>query len=333
MGRLLGIELGASQIKLLEASRYKDGLMIHKCSLIKMPDGCIENGSIIKLEPIYKVIFNELKSKRYRAKKVVMLVQSSRMIVRTAHVIEQSEKVLKQIIEMRAEEFLPIERKQYQVDFRVIQRNKNERAFDYFIQLVAVPNSVILPMMTLVRRLKCRPIRMTIPSEALTPLFLNEETMLPKIKGSIMVLDIGAESTQITIIDHEGLVLNRFIEVGIVQMMEAVERLKISIIGDEDFEGYDTDCMICAQLEYIILPEIEKVLRFYSRNYEKEQVEKIYLIGGGANIKGIRSYIRDALNLPTERINQLEGLYIETKVQFEEVVNYFVNLMGAIYGI
>ncbi len=328
--RIMGMEIGSSMIKLIEVSKHGARLTVHKCSVIETPKDCMSNGVIHNIGPIQEVIAETLKKQKYRAKKVVAVVQSSNIIIRNALMEKQPEKVISQILEIKTEDFLPIEKNQYQIDFKILGETKEDDGVKNKLELVAAPNNVVLPVAALIKSLKKEPICISIPSEALVSVFSNESRMIYESTNNVMVLDIGGRSTTATIIDEKGEALTRMIECGIEQIKEGI---KSGWNSEEQTQEEYFAKVIRPEIEYYILSEVERILQFYYSSHQVGQVKKIYLTGGGSNIRGLRSYMRDALNIPTEKITQLDTVMVAPGVEFEPYTRFFINTLGAINGL
>lgn len=330
---LLGIEIGHTNIKIIEVVKRGATLVVKRFSLLETPDDCIHNGAISNIDPIKDVIAAELKAKKYRAKKVVAVVQSSNIIIRNVSMEKQPEKIIKQLIEIKTEEFLPIERGQYQIDFKIIGEVEEKGVIKNKLMLVAAPNTVVLPVASLMKRLKLIPVAITIPSEALQNIFHPQTRMIYETVDNALVLDIGGKSTTATIIASNEACLTRMIEFGVETLQEMINEVQMSLgtLDEERDENFGR--VIRPQIEYNIVSEVERILQFYYSSYGNGGIKKIYLIGGGANINGIRGYMRDALNIPTEKMGHFELIKEAPGVEFENYARFFVNSLGAINGI
>lgn len=320
---LMGIEIGNTNIKIIEVVKHSTTLIVKRFSLLKTPSDCINNGMISNSDPIKKVIAKELKAKKYKTKKVVVVIQSSNIIIRNVMMEKQPEKIIEQLIEIKTEDFLPIERAQYQIDFKIIEEVEEEGVIKNRLMLVAAPNAVVLPVASLMKSLKLIPVSITIPSEALQSVFHLQTGMLYEAGDNILVLDFGGKSTTVTIIVGGEVCLTRLIEFSVENLSEKL---------DEEQDDYFAE-VIMPQIEYNIVSELERILQFYYSSYGNNRIKKIYLIGGGANIKGIREYIRDALNIPTERVSHFDSITEIPNIGFEDYTRFFVNSLGAINSV
>ena len=335
--RIMGIEIGNSHIKMIEVSKKGALMTVHKFSLLSTPEGSINNGVISEPEAIKKVIAQELAEKKYRAKKVVNVVQSSQIIIRNVTMEKQPEKIIKQILDMKIEDYLPVECHQYQIDYKVLRTFTDEatKKEQNELLLVAAPNQVVMPLASLMKSLKLVPVLINIPSEAICNVFGGAKRLIYETSPNILVLDIGGHSSNVTIISGDQAVLNRYIDFGVEQVNQAVDEAQqkhltvdeVAITEEEIFE------IVRPQIEYNIISEIERILQFYYSNFNSGVIKKIYLIGGGANIKGMRGYIRDALNIPTEKLAEFSTVTEAPDVTFEPYRRFFVNIIGAINGL
>lgn len=331
---IMGIEIGSSNIKMIEVSRKSSTLIVHKFSIILTPTDSVTNGVITNVEALRKVIAEELSAKKYRAKKVVNVVQSSNIIIRNVTMEKQPEKIIKEILDMKTEEYLPVERSQYQIDFKVIKGFEEEDKEKNELLLVAAPNTVVIPMATLMKSLKLVPIMITIPSEALANVFGLQKRLIYDAAPNVLVLDIGGNSCTTTIISDYQAVLTRNIDFGVEHINRALNDASQNngLLEEEMNEEHISD-VIRPQVEYNIISEVERLLQFYYSNFGNRSIKKIYLIGGGANIKGMRAYIRDALNIPTEKLMEFSAITEAPNVEFEPYRRFFVNMLGAINGL
>ncbi|MBE6022427.1 MAG: hypothetical protein E7231_04220 [Cellulosilyticum sp.] len=328
--KIIGMEIGQNQIKIVEASRHSAYYKIHKCSIIDVPRGYIENGMITEMELVAQLLENTLKKEKYHAKKVIAVVRCGHTISRKVMMRKQTEQSLRQLLEVQPERFLPIERHQYQVDFRILREIESEVGTQVEVQMVAVPNEVIFSTIHLIKSLKCSLIGVSVPSEALIQLFASKMVMGYTRNENILVLDMSANDSSIILINEVRGVLIRSIPFGIEHIQATICEVLSELKEGNQKQEYLFTNMICPQIECHILSEIERVLKFFYIQGNVAPIQKIYLLGEATKIADLRVYIRDALNIPTEVIDQLDKVRVAPSVDFEEQVNSFVYALGAI---
>ena len=194
-GNMIGIEIGSSNIKLIEVTKKAATLKVENFSLLNTPKDCVINGVIAQMEPIYEIIAKELITKGYKAKKAVIVIQSNHIIIRNAIIDKQPEKIIKQLIAIRPEEYLPVDTSQYQIDFKISKEFQEAGVDKQELLLVAAPNNIVILMVNLVESLKLTPIRISIPSEALAKAFGSHTRIVHDTGENALVIDIGGKST------------------------------------------------------------------------------------------------------------------------------------------
>lgn len=331
---IMGIEIGNSNIKMIEVSRKAAMMIVHRFSMIETPPECINNGAIINTEALRKVISDEMAAKKFKAKKVVSVIQSSSILIRNIIIDKQPDKIIKEILNVKLEEYMPVERSQYQVDYKILREFEEEEKEKYELSLVAAPNSIVLPLASLLKSLKLVPILINIGSESIGNVFAGPKRLVFDSSDGVLVLDIGGMSTNATIVAGNNAVLSRYIDFGVKHIHEALEDAERNkSILDKSSESEDTIDKIRPQIEYNIISEVERILQFYYSNLNLGMIKKVYLIGGGAGIKGLRGYVRDALNIPTEKLVEFNTVSSGKGVEFEGYGRFFANILGTINGL
>jgi type IV pilus assembly protein PilM len=339
VGSVIGIEIGNKTIKLIEVTKKAATLRVERFSLIDTPKDSIINGVIHNIDPIHHVIAKEMAIKKYNAKKAVILIQSSTIIIRNAVVDKQPEKIMKELITMRPDDYLPVETTQCQIDFKVVKEFEEEGHEKQELLLVAAPNNIVSPIINLVGKLKLVPMQITIPSEAIAKAFGTQSRIVHDTDGGVLVLDVGGKITTATIVAKNQAVLTRIIEFGLDAINETIsnsmpeaDREQLSAEAKARYEE-NVEELIRPQIQYSIISELERILQFYYSRFENTPIKNVYLIGGGAGIKGIKTYVRDALNIPTQKLTEFSTVIEKPDIQFAPYRGLFVNILGAINGI
>jgi len=330
---MLGIEIGNNTIKLMEVSKSNNRIMVENFALVNTPKGSVDNGIITDIDVIHSVISSTLKEKRFRAKKAVMIVESSLIITRNIDVEKQNEKNIKQLIKMRSEEYLPVDTENHQFDFSVIKEFQDEDVKKLSILLVAVPNSIVYPMLNLASKLKIQVKSMTIPSDAIANVFSDGE--------GVIVVDMGSKSTTATILNEGRAALGRYISVGLEEIRNersaGQKKSSINLNGEEsDDEAAATaeaDDYFKPQIESDIISEIDRLIQFYYSRKESKRIQKAYIVGGGASVGELTHYMKEALHIPVEKLTSIGFVSDRSNQGFEKVTPLFANLVGAINGL
>lgn len=326
--RILGIEIGHAYIKLLEVTKFGESIKVHRFSLINTPKESIKDGIICHVESIQKLIMEEMHLRKYRAKKVVGIIQSNQIIIRNELMDQTNRREIWEKMSEQAEYILPIKTKEYQIAYKVVEEVIEKRKEKSRVVFIATPNKIMVPVLHLIQSINRVPVLVTVPSEALSYLCTQDRETFPS-KG-VLIMDLGGYHTYITIVSEYKEVFSKEIGYGLENIKEEI--MESELEEDVDIETYLQN-IVWPHLTYHILEEVERILRYFETHFYGGTIEKVYLIGGGAYIKGIRTFVRDTLGKPTEIINQMEHILVAPKIDFESKMPYFVNVLGAIKGV
>lgn len=347
--RILGLEIGNSNIKLLECVQKKGGrLIIEKAERVPTPEGAISDGIIHDVEKVYEAIYTELKNNRYKAKNIMAIIKSSEIITRDIRMDAMPKKDMDVILKLQYQEYLLVDISQYQVTYKVVRELLDTEQKQQELLIVAAPNTVIFPLLELADKLKMRMRSINIASDAITNLFSNDNQITYPRDQDIMIIDIGGESTTATIISEGVGVLNRDIPFG----MDAINSLMIREFNSKNLDNIDKfkekylviylndneldeygqyiNSMIKQMLEYQLVSEIKRLLQFHFSRSKNNSIHKVHIIGGGAYLKNIDKYLTNILDIQCISGIKLDLVQVEFDEEFEKQSAYFANILGLI---
>lgn len=131
----------------------------------------------------------------------------------------------------------------------------------------------------------------------------------------VLVIDLGAHATNISVVDYGYLQLTHGIDLGGNNITQAISRgLGIDFKRAEDFKiqygivGSQVDMAlpeIVKSVFGVIKKEVAHILKMYY-NKSGREIKKAVLIGGSANLKGLTDYFLSELNLEAKVGNPWE---------------------------
>lgn len=319
-GNVLGIEIDETSIKLMEIAKSFGKKKITRYSVLIVPSQGIIDGIIYEEDMIYQMIARELKVKKYKAKKVVCLVKSSLIFERQILMEGYKLKTIKRLLEVRVEDYIPVKGNEYEVDFNVLEQIEEEGKRKNKVLMVAVSKRVILPLVKLFTRLKLRPLAITVPTESLIAL---SKCVNGKRDESILFIDMREKVTRITIVYQNKECLSKRIDYGMGQFKEINWQTRLSEFTNR----------VQPNMECFLIPEIEKVLEGFYKQYSCWSVDRVYLIGEGSDNNELQKYIGDVLN---KSVGHTDDLYEGSKIKYNILQgnqHLMVNLLGAVQSV
>lgn len=326
----MGIEFGSYYIKIIEGFKTSQNLKIRKFSLIKMPEGSIKDGDVQNIELVKNLLLREIKLKGYKAKKVVAVVSGKEMIVRDIKIGKMSDRMIKAALQKHTTQYLPMKKGDYQIDYKILNGVREE---ELEIRIVAMPRQNICNITEIMKTIKKELVFLTVPSEALEFVFGKNGYIAYEQDENIMIIDVGNETTIMTIISKGSTVLTRQIDFGIVHIHKRTyEYDNYGTDQEKKMEDDVLSTMILEQIQENIIVEMERLLQFYESNFSKGPIKTIYLIGGGSMLKGIRSYIHDVFKIPVEKISSLNKVEEATNIILMPYKHLLINILGVMNG-
>lgn len=345
--RVIGLEIGNSNIKLLECTKKDNQLIIENTQIITTPSESVEDGIIVDSQRVYEAIVEELESKKYKAKNMVVVIKSSQIITRDIRVMAMPKRDLDVLLEIQYPEYLMVDISQYQITYKVIRQIDDGENKEQEILIVAAPNTMINPLLEVTKKLKVRVRAINIASDSVANIFSKKREIADGENNEVMVVDIGGKSTTVTIVVGGVAVLNRDIPFGLDTINplimreikqdnpEKIEEFKEQYAGiyKENELGEHIQyisSIIKPMLEYQLVSELKRFLQFhYSRN-KNRSINKAYIIGGGAYLKNIEQYMTQALGIRCISGIGFDREYVEFGKEFEEKSAYFANILGLV---
>lgn len=317
-----------------------------------------------------KNIFSDLKISSET--KIVTVVSGPRVVVRQMIVphkttadlsmkIERlSQRDLKEVIRWEAKDYLPFSVEDCIIDFDpqrkfIVEEDGIRRLL---VRIAAATNEMVTKHIFLLRKAGITPALITTIPFVLTELI--KRCSLIKKDELVAIIDIGKSKTDITIFKGENIEFNRGIplagdeinlfltvalavegkplKLNLTQAESVKKRWGIPLSEDRDFrieEGFSI-----AELLSIIRPTVERLsieikrsFEFYQRDLKGGKVKKIFLLGGTAELKGLREFLSHELGIEVEIGTFLENIrLLPDQEKGEEKANIsstFAIAMGA----
>ncbi|MDQ2087834.1 pilus assembly protein PilM, partial [Herbivorax sp. ANBcel31] len=184
--RCLVIEFGNSNIKIVCGIYKRKKLIIYEYSIIPTPENAFQNGEISNEEAIYSVLKEEIQRKKMKANKVIFLVSSSNVITREIQLPKSTEKEVEMILKNEAQQFFPVNLKEYVYDYRVLEYISNNTGEFTNVLLVAVPVSIGEKFISLAKSLNIKLEAIDVPVNSILNIVSNiEKNDLINIKADI----------------------------------------------------------------------------------------------------------------------------------------------------
>jgi type IV pilus assembly protein PilM len=284
----LGLDIGSSYIKIVQLKDRKGGYELELFDMLALPPELIVDGSIIDSLRLVESLKELTKKARVKAKNAVVgIAGHASVIIRRITLPEMSEEELSESIKFEAEQYVPFDVEDVNIDFQLLGPTEEPGQMD--VMLVAVKKDVINEYITVVKEAGLNPIIMDVNAFAMSNMYeVNYEIEAGR---NVALVNIGASTLNLNVLKGGISVFTRDSSVGSNTITEALqkefnlsyenaERLKRS----EAVEGVSVDdarpVMIASYDD--ILSEITRSIDYFKTTTMQENVHEVMISGGGA---------------------------------------------------
>ncbi len=301
----LGIDIGDSSLKMVELR--KKGRQIYLSNY-----AFSENVSEVNFTKIEEVKYlasaiNKVKSDAgIRAMKATVSLPTFSVFSSIININNFNKKNLALTVTEEAKKVIPLPMEEMTVDWRVVpdKNGKVPSKGNLKVFLTGSPKKLVRRYIDIFKAAKISLLSLE------TETFSLIRSLIGNDKAPIMIVEIGANSTDIAIVNESIPVLSRSLAVCSSTITKALadkmgfdfaqaEQFKIdmhSALSDSDKDSDRKMPKVIVETIEPIVTEIKYMLDFYySQN--KTSVEKIVLSGGGALLLGLPEYLSETLNL------------------------------------
>lgn len=310
---LVGLDIGSSSIKACELNHTKKGYSLRNIAIAEIDPGFIVDGVISQPSELARAISALFKENKFREKNVALAIGGYSVIMKNICVQKAEEKAMYESVTMEAEQYIPFDINDVNIDFHVLGQNKhNVDQLD--ILLVAAKKEIIEEYTGIVESVGITPEVIDVDVLALQNCYKFSHG---NGDHTTALIDIGASKTSLNIIKNSIPVFMRDVSLGCGQIDQQIaSRCECSIADAQkiklDRKADKITVEEFNEIESLVIKnwctEIRRAIDFYYSTYPDDSFNQVILSGGGANIK---------------EFHKLLALETSSKV---EVINPFINV-------
>lgn len=306
---LIGLDIGSRSIKVGEAIETRHDFELNKFGMVGLPADWIEDAVIKEPERIAKTIRELFSQQKIREKNVAVSIGGYSVIVKKIQLPPQSEESLQDSIHFEAEQYIPFDINEVNLDFQILSdpSDGNPRMD---VILVAAKKDLVNDYLNLIETAGLRPCIMDIDAFALQNIY--EYAYSPQDETTVALIDIGASKTSLNILKGNMSLFMRDVTLGSEQInhkiahtapcsLDEAEAIKMS--GKPGVKFPDLNLrQITAEVVSDWCLEIRRAIDFFYSTYPEHQIKTAILSGGGANIPEFRNMLASEITMEVEVI-------------------------------
>jgi type IV pilus assembly protein PilM len=316
----IGLDIGSSYIKTVVLKEAKGSYELEQFDLHPLPPELIVDGSIIDSLRLVDSLREMTRKAGVKTKNTALSISGhSSVIIKRISLPEMSEEELSESIKFEAEQYVPFDIDDVNLDFQIIGPKEEPGQMD--VILVAVKKDIINEYITVVKEAGLNPIIVDIDSFALENMYgINYEIESGR---NVALLNIGASAINLSILKGGISVFTRDSSLGSNLHTEALQR-EFNIPYEsaervkrgeavENVSSDDAQSVIEAASEEI-LSEIVRSFDYYRSTTLQEDISEIILSGGCALLSNFASMVSDRSGIETRVVEPFRNIKIPKKI-------------------
>lgn len=324
--KVLSIDFGSSEIKIIEGQSSKKGLNILKAFTINLPKNVYNDGKILDESIIATAIKDSLKGNKISTDFAYGTINSSSIITREVTIPKVANKEIEGIIGYQLEDYLPVDPDDYVVNHIIIGTSKEMEIEKMNILLIAIPKKMVLDHLKLMKTAGLKPQILDYQGNSIAKLldynsYANDNY---NTKDTVIAsIDIGYTNSKITIVKNGNIEVTRVMDGGAKNLYDNIGTLfdytwdegvnkvkKIENINatNEEFTDYYRLLNLTRTTVDSIMEKIEMVFKYYTSRETGNEINFILLQGGLSNINGVDNLFSNYFNIPSVRLSSLDKL-------------------------
>ncbi|MFZ6017605.1 MAG: type IV pilus assembly protein PilM [Nitrospirota bacterium] len=315
----IGLDIGSSYLKAVQLKETKGGYELLLFDMLKLPPELIVDGAIIDSFRLIESLKELIRKAEIKTKNAVIAVSGhSAVIIKRISLPEMSEEELSESIKFEAEQYVPFDIEDVNLDFQILGPKEEPGQMD--VILVAVKKDIINEYVSVVKEAGLNPIIVDINSFALENVFeINYEIEPDK---NVAIVNIGASTININILKGGISVFTRDSSIGSNLHTEALQR-RFNVTYDnaerlkrgepvENVSPEDARSVI-ESASGDILEEVARSFEYFLSTTLHEDISKVILSGGCALIKDFPGLLAERTGIETWVMEPFRSIKIPKK--------------------
>lgn len=340
-GKTLSIDFGANEIKVVEGKYSKKGVVVNKSFAVKVPQGLYLDGEILDMDGLAYALKTGLTQNKVSGGDVHAVVNSSKVIMREISMPLVSDEHIESILSYQLEDYIPIHSEDYVVKYIKLGTIYEDNVEKVNLLLIGVPRTIVETHLNLLKNVNLKPAVMDYQGNAISKLIRTNDSInnFYSNKDTIASVDIGYDSTSLTIIEDGVIKVSRSIEGGANELIKSL-RSELGLAEEKIFDmvfnisdiseevcSINEDSKLCETTRNVlqnIIDRVEMIFRYYKTREIGNDINLILLSGGLSKIVGIEKLFTDFFDKPSVKMNSLN------KIKFNGDLPKYANAIGGL---
>jgi type IV pilus assembly protein PilM len=316
---VFGLDIGRSTLKIMQVEPGVKMPVVCAYGSAQFDPAAIVDGVIVDPETVIKTIHSLCTNSivgELATKRVAMSIPNEYSFSRVLSLPALSNEDMKSAVMSEAERSIPLKLDDLYYDYRALELDASGNRE---VQLVATPKKIVDSYILVIEALGLELAAIETNIGAVT-------RMVTQSEGDdvvSLIVDLGSTAADLSIYDGNSVRITATADCGSEDITELIARA-LSVTSNQAHtiktryglepskKQQEILKAIAPELDKLVA-EIKKIIRYYSdRSDVSAQVGQIIVLGGGANLPGLSTYLTDQIRIPTRLCDPWQNLSFGT---------------------
>jgi len=328
---LVGLDVSASAIKMIELVRDAEGYRVESYGVEPLPENTVVDQNIVELDVVAEAIKRLKATSGFTAKWAAVAVSGSAVITKTIEVPASLNEVqIEEQLLLEADQYIPYPLDEVALDFQVL--GPSARSEDLLeVLLAACRREHVDARQAVLESAGLEPEVIDIEAHCVQrAIALDLDLFSDPVEGQpqdvLAIVDIGADLTTLSVVQGSEVLYTREQMFGGRQLTDEIQAkygLNTAEAGyAKKFGGLpeDYEVEVLAPFKEALLQQVMRSLQFFYSATSYNDVDRVVLAGGTANLVGLTDLIATRLGTPCSDANPFDNMRIGPKVDQERLM-------------
>jgi type IV pilus assembly protein PilM len=315
---VIGLDIGSSSVKVVEIEvRNGEPRLVRFAQAPLLPEAIVDS-EIIDRQAVIEAIQNLFEREGIKTKDVTTAVSGRAVIVKKIWMDRLDQEDARSAVQWEAEQHIPYDINEVTLDFQILKSEPSAKQME--VLLVAAKKDMVLGHADLVREAGLNPEIIDVDSFALQNAVLANYDFSDHEVAALV--NVGSEKTNLNIVRAGIPLYTKDVPIGAGSLVEALKR-KFAL-GEEEAQAIlsgtapvsDAEIDVQENVREVfedLASAVERASAFLKSSGEADQVTRILLAGGGANLPGLSEFLAGRQQVRVEVVNPMARLEIDSE--------------------
>ncbi|MEC9072205.1 MAG: type IV pilus assembly protein PilM [Myxococcota bacterium] len=337
----VGLDIGSSSIKIVQLKEDRKGVHLRAFDVVPLPPETVVDGTLANFTAVVERLKEIVSNNKIRNKNVSVSVSGHSVIIKKISLPSMTPDELEESIQWEAEQYIPFDIKDVNVDVQIINPNAGQEQMD--VLLVAAKKDVLDDYLSVVSEAGLSPVVVDVDTFAVQNMFELNYGFPPN--ETIALINVGASVININIIANAITTFTRDISMGGALLTTEIQ--KQLNVTHEEAEHYKTAGAanitnssiarevqaLSEKISYQLTTEIQRSLDFYAATTVNADLSRIYVSGGSAQIPSLIRSLEQNLEVPVELVNPFKNVIVDAKKFDVDLLQKMAPLAAVVIGL